>query len=244
MPRARIVAGLSHLDAPPRRRARSLAAALLAFRSPITQPMDSKMRSLTHRRPCRTLLHLALASLMLVLMGCEEDSAAFFAPLPPAGDAGTGGSQDTGGDGDASSFDGAVSVVYASSDVPELRGFADGLIEERIFDPVGLFVEETFLLPEDLTINFADCGVANAFYSPSDRAVIMCYELFQAIALTFSTVETATDEEKARASVSTYLWVLFHELGHALVDILDLPVVGQEEDAVDAFATVLFHLFK
>lgn len=31
---------------------------------------------------------------------------------------------------------------------------------------------------------------------------------------------------------------LFHEIGHALVSEFDLPVLGQEEDAADAFATL------
>lgn len=31
---------------------------------------------------------------------------------------------------------------------------------------------------------------------------------------------------------------LFHEIGHALVQEFDLPVLGQEEDAVDTFATL------
>src|SRR5262249_46136168 len=33
-------------------------------------------------------------------------------------------------------------------------------------------------------------------------------------------------------------FVLFHEVGHALVDQWDLPVLGREEDAVDAFSTI------
>ena len=31
---------------------------------------------------------------------------------------------------------------------------------------------------------------------------------------------------------------LFHEIGHAIIDQFQLPVIGQEEDAVDAFATI------
>lgn len=31
---------------------------------------------------------------------------------------------------------------------------------------------------------------------------------------------------------------MFHEIGHALIDQFQLPVIGQEEDAVDAFATI------
>jgi len=34
------------------------------------------------------------------------------------------------------------------------------------------------------------------------------------------------------------LFVGFHEMGHALVNQLHLPVLGREEDAVDAFATL------
>jgi len=35
------------------------------------------------------------------------------------------------------------------------------------------------------------------------------------------------------------LFTLYHELGHALIDILDLPVIGREEDAVDGFAALM-----
>lgn len=40
-------------------------------------------------------------------------------------------------------------------------------------------------------------------------------------------------------AAGTWVFVTFHELGHALVDILQLPVTGREEDAVDGFSTVL-----
>jgi hypothetical protein len=35
------------------------------------------------------------------------------------------------------------------------------------------------------------------------------------------------------------VFILFHEFGHALISELSLPVLGREEDAVDALATVL-----
>ena len=38
-------------------------------------------------------------------------------------------------------------------------------------------------------------------------------------------------------------FVLFHEIGHALVDQWDLPVLGREEDAVDAFSTIFMTEF-
>jgi hypothetical protein len=35
------------------------------------------------------------------------------------------------------------------------------------------------------------------------------------------------------------LGIFYHELGHALIDILDLPIFGQEEDAADVLSVVL-----
>ena len=37
----------------------------------------------------------------------------------------------------------------------------------------------------------------------------------------------------------TLVFALMHELGHALIDVLELPIVGREEDAVDQLATIL-----
>jgi Putative metallopeptidase len=37
---------------------------------------------------------------------------------------------------------------------------------------------------------------------------------------------------------SVEYFVLFHELGHAFVAMYDLPILGNEEDAVDAISTV------
>ncbi len=33
----------------------------------------------------------------------------------------------------------------------------------------------------------------------------------------------------------------YHEIGHAMIDVLELPVLGQEEDAADVLAVVLTH---
>lgn len=38
--------------------------------------------------------------------------------------------------------------------------------------------------------------------------------------------------------IGNTLFTVYHELGHALIDLLNLPVIGREEDAVDGFAAV------
>lgn len=39
------------------------------------------------------------------------------------------------------------------------------------------------------------------------------------------------------------LGIFYHELGHALVDVLDLPIFGQEEDAADVLSVFLLDAF-
>jgi hypothetical protein len=46
----------------------------------------------------------------------------------------------------------------------------------------------------------------------------------------------ATDLDIA---LSNIILIMHHEIGHALIDQFALPVIGQEEDAVDAFATLM-----
>jgi hypothetical protein len=40
-------------------------------------------------------------------------------------------------------------------------------------------------------------------------------------------------------ALSNIILIMHHEIGHALIDQFALPVIGQEEDAVDAFATLM-----
>ncbi|MGL5009573.1 MAG: DUF4344 domain-containing metallopeptidase [Paracoccaceae bacterium] len=40
---------------------------------------------------------------------------------------------------------------------------------------------------------------------------------------------------------SNVLSIFYHELGHAVIDVLQLPVLGREEDAADTLAALLVH---
>lgn len=66
--------------------------------------------------------------------------------------------------------------------------------------------------------------------------------LVLALALTALAVPTLADDDREAFVASNVITTFYHELGHALVDVLGLPVLGREEDAVDALATYLVHL--
>jgi hypothetical protein len=89
-------------------------------------------------------------------------------------------------------------------------------------------------LPSSITIAVEECGETNAFYDPERQRVSLCYELMWELASQFTDGENLEE-----LFVGTFVFVLLHELGHALVHVLDLPITGREEDAVDQLATLL-----
>ncbi|KMW58247.1 hypothetical protein AIOL_003218 [Candidatus Rhodobacter oscarellae] len=55
----------------------------------------------------------------------------------------------------------------------------------------------------------------------------------------------ALDKRTEDFVAANLIAIYYHELGHALIDILKLPIFGQEEDAADVLSAVLIHhLFK
>ncbi len=52
-----------------------------------------------------------------------------------------------------------------------------------------------------------------------------------------------SDPETARFVSSNLVAVFYHELGHALIDVLMLPVIGSEEDAADTLSALFINRF-
>lgn len=49
------------------------------------------------------------------------------------------------------------------------------------------------------------------------------------------------DESAATFVASNVLATFYHELGHAFIDVLELPVLGREEDAADTLSAILIN---
>ena len=130
---------------------------------------------------------------------------------------------------------------YVEPEEPYLLDVYVGFQDMEILEGVLQGFNEMLALPRDVPVVFTECGQANAFYAQDSGEVILCYELLDELADTFyEGLETEEDLAVADVSVAgANLFVLFHEIGHALVDVYDLPITGREEDAVDQLATVL-----
>ncbi len=128
---------------------------------------------------------------------------------------------------------GRFRVSYDSAP-PMYRDFRQGLIAHQFLDTIASRLNDSLRLPRSITIATADCDQPIASYDSTSHRVTLCYELFQALSDEFP------DDDNATYLISgTIMFALMHEVGHALVDVLDLPITGREEDAVDQLATIL-----
>jgi hypothetical protein len=114
----------------------------------------------------------------------------------------------------------------------------------HLLDEMANTLNETFRLPRDLTLTALQCNQVNAFYNPKFQAVQICYEYVRSFWNLQANDAKSPDGKFDNAAVSkavlgTLKFTLHHEVGHALVDILDLPITGGEEDAVDQLAAVV-----
>ncbi len=106
------------------------------------------------------------------------------------------------------------------------------------FQEIATGLNEMIAMPKDVYINMDLCGTPNAFYNPGTSEITFCYELLDQYEAEFKTIEK--DQAKVDAMVEdTLIQTLFHELGHCLIDVWELPATGREEDAVDQLATIL-----
>jgi len=95
-------------------------------------------------------------------------------------------------------------------------------------------------LPHHLQLRTRQCDQVNAFYSPFDRSLTLCYEIIaDAIAHAPKTVSPDGFVTRAAAIFGNIVGVLLHEGGHMMFDMFDVPRFGREEDAADENAAFL-----
>lgn len=161
-----------------------------------------------------------LLVLSAALTGCSGG-----APAPGTGP--TGGTVTDAGD---------LTVDFTAPQTPAFAAYPD-LLRDFVEESAGA-VNTILALPQDIPMTFAEIGEENAYYDPDEQAITFGYEYVAAI------IDLAPSLREAEADQEQFIFanvenVMLHELGHALIDILELPVLGKEEDAADGLATLL-----
>ena len=131
---------------------------------------------------------------------------------------------------------GDLILHYETSTEQNFQEIKTILEETTFFDDLAAELNSSYSFPQNINVRFLECGEENAFYDPETVEINMCYELIYKYADIFlEEYEGDYEDEIILAGYFTFL----HELGHALVDLYQLPIIVREEDVVDSFATFL-----
>jgi hypothetical protein len=96
-------------------------------------------------------------------------------------------------------------------------------------------------LPHKLFLVTSECGEnASPYYSPGQWAIFLCYEFMEVLNKIApkpgQPVQGFTHEDVV---VGGFIGVVLHEAGHAVFDMLEVPVFGREEDGADEMASFI-----
>lgn len=138
-----------------------------------------------------------------------------------------------------------VEVTYLSADSLAAENGLLKLKEWHYLEEMAEAIQSSVRLPKPLKLVGQPCGTANALYVPDEQSIVICYELVDLIvrqaekAKELGSRKKLPEEQRALLALGAVTFVTFHEMGHALIDVLDLPITGREEDVADQIATFL-----
>ena len=116
---------------------------------------------------------------------------------------------------------------------------ADWLQDARLLEDNVEWLNSAYRLPHDVEVRGYECDEENASYSKDRKVITICYELVDTV---LSAGEALYGDDPYTADEFAYnvlVGFMMHEVGHALIDVYDLPTTGMEEDAVDQFAALI-----
>ncbi|KKS67482.1 MAG: hypothetical protein UV36_C0007G0004 [Parcubacteria group bacterium GW2011_GWC2_42_6] len=133
---------------------------------------------------------------------------------------------------------GDFKVVYGKTKNPKYTEYNELLKKAHIFENFTVFLNNVLILKQDFPIIIQQCDTANAFYSLKDKHIVICDELLESLFQNFSYIVSPGEELNNAVSGATF-FIMYHELGHGLIDIYNLPYSGKEEDVADQLASVV-----
>jgi hypothetical protein len=133
-----------------------------------------------------------------------------------------------------------LTFVYEKPASEELLSLFETLRDSRILESWTSYVNRILKpLPRQIETAYAECSKANSSYDPKRQRITLCYEEADRSFNMLNALGYEGEKQLLTAWIGSMLHQLYHELAHALVDMLSLPVLGREEDCADHFAVIV-----
>jgi hypothetical protein len=126
-----------------------------------------------------------------------------------------------------------LQIEYLKPRTDSLEPWYEFFLASRPFEANAEMLNREYRFDRTISVKLEECGFPNAQYDPETHTIEICYEY----AVQFARLYNATDPaSRTRAVLNTLRYTFFHEVGHAMIDVFDLPNTSNEEEAADFFA--------
>jgi len=130
-----------------------------------------------------------------------------------------------------------INIEYVQPKDPAHQPIYERLKEARALERIKELLGP-FRLPRQLLLKVTSCdGVSNAWYD--ENVITVCYEFLADILKNAPEETLPSGITRQDAILGPVVDVFLHESGHAMFDLLKVPVFGREEDAADAFSAYI-----
>lgn len=130
-----------------------------------------------------------------------------------------------------------VTIDYVLPTDPEHKPLYDFMREHKALEQVQTLLA-AIRWPRTLRLEVKGCdGESNAWYE--NGIVSVCYEYVADLWRSANSSKRPAYIAREDAFIGPFIDVFLHEAGHAMFDLLKLPILGREEDAADQVAAYL-----
>ena len=135
---------------------------------------------------------------------------------------------------------GQMTVTYQDATSPAAIQGRALMTNAHVLEDMAHYVNGYLKLPYGIELVGAQCGDANAFWNADAKKITICYEFADFFLTVFKTDPDEHVTDPAKSAVNATIAVAYHELGHAVISVYDLPAIGRLEDDADQFATYMW----
>jgi Putative metallopeptidase len=133
-----------------------------------------------------------------------------------------------------------IRIEYVSPQNPAHQSLYELIKERRVLEKLQEILSP-FRLPSDLTIRTVGCdGQSNAWFQ--NASLTLCYEYLDEIRKNVPKETTRAGITPADAVVGQFFYVVAHEFGHAVFNMLEVPTFGGAEEIADQFSAYMMLL--
>ena len=133
-----------------------------------------------------------------------------------------------------------MTVTYQDATTPAAIQGRTLMQNARVLEDMADYINGYLKLPYGIELVGSQCDDPNAFWSAADKRITVCYEFADFFLTVFNTDPNEHVTDPAKAAVNSTIASAYHELGHAVISMYDLPATGGLEDAADQLAAYMW----